>query len=87
MKKEFLKRYNENLIKAVKADLDGRTRDADFLFGNASGMMTSAYIMFDCLGTDVVAKMSRALNLAYDIVADEVADKYESLRILENNMA
>lgn len=26
MKDEFVKRYNENLVKAVKADFDGRTR-------------------------------------------------------------
>lgn len=87
MKDEFVKRYNENLVKAVKADLDGKTRDADYLFGNASGMLTSSYIMFDVFGTDVVAKMSRALDLAYDIVKHEVEDEEESLWILENNMA
>lgn len=87
MKNLFLKQYKENLVKAVKADLDGRPRDADFLFGTASGMMTSAYIMFDYLGTDVVAKMSRALDLAYDIAANNVVDKDEALWILENDMA
>lgn len=85
--KRLLKMYNENLVKAVKADLDGRTRDADFLFGTASGMMTSAYAMFDILGTDTVAKMSRALDLAYDIVMGEVEDEEESIYILENNIA
>nr|DAH25156.1 MAG TPA: hypothetical protein [Bacteriophage sp.] len=87
MKEEMLRRYNENLVKAVKADLCGRTRDSDFLFGNASGMMTSAYIMFNVLGSDVVAKMSRALDLAYDIVMHYVENEEESLWILENNMA
>ena len=86
MKDEFVKRYNENLVKAVKADLDGRTRDADYLFGNAAGMLTSAYIMFDVFGTDIVARMSKASGLAYDIVCGDVEDEEESLRILENDM-
>lgn len=84
----FVRRYMENLINAVKADLDGRTRDADFLFGTASGMLTSAYVaLFDILGTDTVAKMSRSLELAHDIVMGEVEDEDESIYILENNMA
>ena len=87
MKKLFHKSYNDLLVKAVKADLDGRTRDADFLFGKASGMMVTAYEMFDSLGTDMVAKMSRSLILAHDIVVGEVEDKEESIYILENNMA
>lgn len=33
------------------------------------------YIMFDVLGTDVVAQMSRALDLAYDIVIGNVEDE------------
>lgn len=82
-----MERYNEILVKAVKADLDGRKEDADFLFGMASGMLSSAYAMFDILGTDTVAKMSRALQLAYDIVAGEVEDKDDSIYILDNNMA
>ena len=85
-KKDFQQRFNENLLKAIKADLDGRTRDADFLFGTASGMMTSAYVMFDILGTDLVSGMSRAIDLAYDIVMGDVEDTEESLWILENNM-
>lgn len=85
MKEELVKRFNESLIKAVKADLDGRTRTSDYFFGNASGMLTSAYVMFDVLGTDVVAKMSRALDLAYEITMHNV-DKEESLWILENNI-
>lgn len=85
--KELLKRYNEILVKAVKADLEGQTRNADFLFGTASGMMSSAYVMFDILGTDTVARMSRSLGLAYDIVMGEVEDEEESIYILENNMA
>ena len=85
--KELIKRFNENLIIAVKADLSGRTRTSDYFFGNASGMLTSAYVMFDVLGTDVVAKMSRALDLAYNITMHDVDDEEESLCILENNMA
>lgn len=87
MKEELMKRFNENLIKAVKADLGGRTRTSDYFFGNASGMLTSAYIMVDVLGTDVVIKMSRALDLAYNITMHDVDDVKESLWILENNMA
>ena len=87
MKDEFVKRYNENLVKAVKADLDGRTRDADYLFGNAAGMLTSAYIMYDVFGTEILARMSRASGLAYNIVCGVVEDEQESLRILENDMA
>lgn len=87
MKEELMKRFNENLIKAVKADLGGRTRTSDYFFGNTSGMLTSAYVMIDVLGTDAVAKMSRALDLAYNIVMHDVEDEDESLWILENNMA
>ena len=87
MEKKFLKQYNENLVKAVKASLDGQTREADFLFRTASGMMSSAYSMFDILGTDTVARMSRALELAHDIVMGEVEDDEESIYILDNNMA
>lgn len=87
MKEELMKRFNENLIKGVKADLGGRTRTADYFFGNASGMLTSAYIMFDVLGSDAVAKMSRALDSAYEITMHNVDDVKESLWILENNMA
>jgi hypothetical protein len=85
--KELITRFNQTLIKAVKADLSGRTRTSDYFFGCASGMMTSAYVMFDVLGTDVVAKMSRALDLAYNITMHDVDDEEESLWILENNMA
>ena len=87
MKEELMKRFNENLIKGVKADLGGRTRTSDYFFGNASGMLTSAYVMFDVIGSDVVAKMSRALDLAYEITMHNVDDVKESLWILENNMA
>lgn len=87
MKKSFINKYNDNLVKAVKADLDGRKTDANFLFGMASGMMTSAYAIFEILGTDTVAKMSRSLVLAYDIVAGEVEDEDKSIFILQNNMA
>ena len=87
MKTELLRMYNENLIKAVKADLDGLNRSADFYFGCASGMLTAAYAMHDALGTETVAKMSRANELAYDIVAGDVESIEESIWILENNMA
>lgn len=87
LKAKFMERFNQSLIKAVKADLGGRTRTSDYFFGNASGMLTSAYVMFDVLGTDFVAKMSRALDLAYNITMHDVDDEEESLWILENNMA
>lgn len=87
MKEELMKRFNENLIKAVKVDLSGRTCTSDYFFGNASGMLTSAYVMLDVLGIDVVAKMSRAWDLAYNITMHDVDDEEESLMILENNMA
>lgn len=87
MKEELMKRFNENLIKGVKANLDGRTCTSDYFFGNASGMLTSAYVMIDVLGTDVVAKMSRALDLACEITMHNVDNEEESLWILENNIA
>lgn len=83
---ELVKRFNENLVKAVKADLDGKSREADFAFGCASGMLSASYCMYDAVGCDLTAKMSRAMDLAYDIVAGEVEDIQESLWILENNM-
>lgn len=48
MKDKFVKRYNENLVKAVKADLNGRTRDADYLFGmvnTASSFLTMLFTL------------------------------------------
>lgn len=87
MKTELLKMHNENLIKAVKADLDGLNRSADFYFGRASGILTAAYAMYDALGIETVAKISRANELAYDIVAGNVENVEESILILKNNMA
>ncbi len=87
MKENIIKSYNELLLKAVKADLEGRRHDATFFFGEATGMLHMAYMQYDLFGTDMLAKMSRADNLAYDIVSDEVEDVQESLWLLENNMA
>lgn len=86
-KEELVKRFNENLFKAVKADLDGKSREADFAFGCASGMLSASYCMYDTVGTELMAKMSCAMDLAYDIVSNEVDDIQESLWILKNNMA
>lgn len=85
--KNLMKSYNNILVEAVKCDLDGNHRDATYLFGEAHGMLHMAYIMYDTTGSETVAKMSRASELAYDIVMGEVADEQESIWILENNMA
>lgn len=85
--KKLMKSYNNILIEAVKCDLEGNHRDATYLFGEASGMLHMAYIMYDTIGSEVTAKMSRASVLAYDIVMGDVEDEKESLWILENNMA
>ena len=82
-----MKSYNNILAEAVKCDLEGNHRDATYLFGEAHGMLHMAYIMYDTIGSETVAKMSRASELAYDIVMGEVADEQESIWILENNMA
>lgn len=86
MEKSLITSYNKILCSAVKADMQGRHKDADYLFGEAHGMLHTAYIMYAVLGTETVAKMSRASELAYDIVAGEVEEE-ESIYILENNMA
>lgn len=82
-----MKSYNNILVEAVKNDLNGKHNDATYLFGEASGMLHMAYIMYDAIEVEITAKMSRAMELAYDIVMDEVDDIQESLWILENNMA
>lgn len=85
--KNLMKSYNNILIEAVKCDLEGNHRDATYLFGEAHGMLHMAYIMYDTIGSESTAKMSRASELAYDIVMGEVENEKESLWILENNMA
>ena len=82
-----MKSYNEILVEAVKCDLEGKHNDATYLFGEAYGMLHMAYIMYDTVGSEKTSKMSRALELAYDIVLGEVEDEEESIWILENNMA
>lgn len=85
--KNLMKSYNKILVQAVKSDLDGNHKDATYLFGEACGMLHMAYIMYDVIGSETVAKMSRASELAYDIVTGEVEDEEESIYILDNNMA
>lgn len=87
MKKKLIKSYNSILVEAVICDLKGNHKDATYLFGKAHGMLHMAYVMYEVLGSDVVAEMSRASELAYDIVMGEVEDEDESIYILENNMA
>lgn len=85
--KNLLMSYNRILVNAVMCDIEGRDKDANYLFGKSQGMLHTAYIMYDALGAETVAKMSRASVLAYDIVNGEVEDDEESIYILENNMA
>lgn len=85
--KKLIKSYNKILVEAVICDLRGNHKDATYLFGEAHGMLHMAYIMYDVIGSETVAKMSRASELAYDIIMGEVEDEEESIWILENNMA
>lgn len=85
--KNLMKSYNNILVEAVKCDLDGKHNDATYLFGEAHGMLHMAYIMYDAIEIEIVAKMSHTAELAYDIIMGEVDDVQESLWILENNMA
>ena len=88
MKNEKLvKSYNSILLEAIKSDRKGMHNDSVYFFGKAFGMLHMAYIMYDALGSETVAKMSRANELAYDILMGEVEDEEESIYILENNMA
>lgn len=85
--KKLMNSYNSILVEAVICDLKGNHKDATYLFGEAHGMLHMAYIMYDVIGVETVAKMSRASELAYDIVMGEVDNVQESLWVLENNMA
>lgn len=88
MKKNVLiERQLDALVKGVKADMKGDAEATNCNLYYASGVLSAAYAMSDCLDTEVLAKMSRADALAYDIMNDEVDDVQESLWILENNMA
>lgn len=78
---KLLNSFNSILLEAIKSD-----NESDYLFGKASGMLHMAFIMYDALGSETVAKMSRANELAHDIVLGNVDGK-ESIYILENNMA
>lgn len=83
----LMKSYNSILVEAVKCDLDGKHNDATYLFGEAHGMLHMAYIMYDVIDAETAAKMSRASELAYDIVIGEADNVQESLWVLENNAA
>lgn len=88
MKNEkLLDSYNSILIESIKSERKEMNKDSIYLFGKACGMLHMAYIMYDALGSETVAKMSRANELAYDILTGEVEDEEESIYILENNMA
>lgn len=88
MKNEkLLNSYNSILLDAIKSDRKGMNKDSLYLFGKSCGMLHMAFTMYDALGSETVAKMSRANELAYDILTGEVEDEMESIYILENNMA
>lgn len=87
MKNELMKRYNAALVSAVKANIRGDAKVANYYLNYSSGILSAAHVMADCLGTEVLDKMYRADVLACSIIVDEVEDVQESLRILENNMA